>query len=323
MRMKRTLQPNVAEDKIVFGYGNESLVRSLPYTKKNEELVKKLDRYDTNDIDKYTLDELNTVKKWAKKGLLTNNQYNDDKYSRNINFFEWIDISENTDPVKYQQQLSQKEVLIVGMGGIGGNIAEILTRLGVKRFILLDFDKVDASNLTRQSVFQEKDIGYSKVLTVKRYLKEIDSSVGVITIEKKITTKQDLDEVYKQYDFDLALCCADKPEIVIDYWFDDLSEKYGKPFIAGSYASTVINYTCIRPGKTESLRKFYSENMITDENLLENKAPTSIIAPISYMAAGLIAYRAFYELVDLRNEIPDAIQIDLLNWQVMCYDLNE
>lgn len=51
--------------------------------------------------------------------------------------------------------------------------------------------------------------------------------------------------------------------------------------------------------------------MITDENLLENKAPTSIIAPISYMAAGLIAYRAFYELVDLRNEIPDAIQIDL------------
>lgn len=68
------------------------------------------------------MDELNTVKKWAKKGLLTNNQYNDDKYSRNINFFEWIDISENTDPVKYQQQLSQKEVLIVGMGGIGGNI---------------------------------------------------------------------------------------------------------------------------------------------------------------------------------------------------------
>lgn len=57
---------------------------------------------------------------------------------------------------------------------------EILTRLGVKRFILLDFDKVDASNLTRQSVFQEKDIGYSKVLTVKRYLNNTKGQLSTV-----------------------------------------------------------------------------------------------------------------------------------------------
>ena len=62
---------------------------------------------------------------------------------------------------------------------------------------------------------------------------------------------------------------------------------------------------------------------VTDENLLKNEVPTSIISPISYMSAGLIAYRAFFELVELDNVMPDALQLDLLNWQVIQYDLSK
>lgn len=323
MKIKRTLQPYVEDEKIVFGFGNATLVRTVPYTEDNAYLVKKLDKYDTDDTGKYTKEELKKVEQWRSMGLLTNNDYSDTRYSRNINFFEWIDVSRNLDPSTYQRQLEQKTVLIVGLGGIGGNVSEILTRLGVKKIILLDFDIVDISNLTRQSVFREKDIGRPKVDVVKAYLKEIDSNVEIKTLSKKILSKEDLAKIYEKYDFDLALCCADKPTVKIDYWFDDLSYQYDRPLIVGSYASTVINYASIRPGKTESLHKFYGENMITDDNLLKNEVPTSINSPISYMSAGLIAYRAFFELIELDNVMPDALQLDLLNWQVIQYDLSK
>lgn len=317
MKIKRTLQPFIEDDNILFGFGNESLVRRIPYTLENEKLIKKLDEVDFNNLSR---EEKQLVKSWNQPGLLTENVYDNSKYSRNINFFEWIDSSENIYPEKYQKMLNKSTILIVGLGGIGGNIAEILVRTGVKNLILVDFDKVEESNLTRQSIFTSSDIDKYKSDVAECYLKNIDMDINVFSINKKIRDIIDLEKIYKAYDFDLALCCADTPAIEIDYWFDELSHKYDRPFITGSYASTVINYVCINPEKTISLKEFYGGNMISDDNLLENKAPTSIIAPISYMAAGLVAYRTCIELTQI-IDMEYALQIDLLDWRVLKYDI--
>ena len=91
MRVKRTLQPYVLNDKIKFGFGNTSLERDIEYNEININLIKKLD--DDVDIQQLSIEERKIVKFMLSKGLLTNNQYDDTKYSRNINFFEWIDLS--------------------------------------------------------------------------------------------------------------------------------------------------------------------------------------------------------------------------------------
>ena len=59
--------------------------------------------------------------------------------------------------------LSQKSVLIVGVGGVGGYVCEMLARCGVGRLTLVDFDKVDITNINRQIVALHSTVGQNKV----------------------------------------------------------------------------------------------------------------------------------------------------------------
>nr|DAO50517.1 MAG TPA: ThiF family [Caudoviricetes sp.] len=319
IKIKRTLQPFIKDDEIVFGFGNSSIERRIKNTEENIELIRQLDA-DYSLRENFLLNR-EKLEEFRNLGLLTENNYDNSKFSRNINFYEWIDITQNTDPRVHQEKLKGSTVLIVGLGGIGGTVAEILARLGVGKFILVDFDIVEESNLTRQSVFSNSDVGEYKNKIVKEYLEKISES-EIVSVNCKINSKNELEDIFKKYDFDIAICCADTPFVEIDYWFSDLSFQYNRPFIAGSYASTTINYAYINPKRTMSLREFYGGNMITDDSILDKKAPSSIIAPISFMASGMIAYKVFSELTGLGN-IKDVIQIDLLTWEVHNFEITK
>ena len=62
-----------------------------------------------------------------------------------------------------QVKLSQMKVAVLGCGGLGGYVIEMLARLGVGKLILVDFDTFDESNLNRQLISTEKNLGSSKV----------------------------------------------------------------------------------------------------------------------------------------------------------------
>lgn len=317
IRVKKTLQPIEKNEYIYFGWGNPKLERRISNTEENKNLIKKLDAGQNDFL--INSEEKKVIAEWKNLGLLTLNQYEDTRYSRNINFFEWIDVSSETDHRLYQEKLKKSTVLIVGLGGIGGTLSEILVRLGVGNFILIDFDVVEESNLTRQSVYTSQSVGIKKIFECKSYLENLVDEVSIITEDKEIKTKNDLEDIFCKYNFDIAICCADKPRIEIDYWFDDIAHKYNKKYIIGSYASTVVNYVCIKPGDTLSLREFYGENMIDTDSIL-GESPMGIIAPVSYMSAALIANKVFQELTKL-NIVNEAIQIDLLDWSVYKYEL--
>ena len=62
-----------------------------------------------------------------------------------------------------QKKISQQNVLILGVGGLGSVVMMSLLRLGVKKLLLLDRDVVDLHNLNRQLMFTKEDVGKSKV----------------------------------------------------------------------------------------------------------------------------------------------------------------
>ena len=66
-----------------------------------------------------------------------------------------------------QKKIKNSKVLIVGLGGLGCPVAEYLSRTGVGTIGLIDHDKIDLSNIHRQSMFTTKDIGKYKVKVVK------------------------------------------------------------------------------------------------------------------------------------------------------------
>ncbi len=82
--------------------------------------------------------------------------------------------------------LSRATVGVAGCGGLGSNAAMLLTRAGVGRLVLVDFDRVEASNLNRQFFFQS-DIGKPKASALAAHLKAIHPAVNLVVHEVKLT----------------------------------------------------------------------------------------------------------------------------------------
>ena len=85
--------------------------------------------------------------------------------------------------------LSKKSVLILGVGGVGGYVAESLARSGIGTLILVDFDIIDESNINRQIIALDSTIGLKKVDVLEKRIKEINSDINVIKIDKFIDSE--------------------------------------------------------------------------------------------------------------------------------------
>ena len=80
------------------------------------------------------------------------------------------------------QLLSQKSVLVLGCGGVGGYVIEALARSGVGTLILVDFDTIAESNINRQIIALESTIGMKKVDAFEKRIKDINPDLSVIKI---------------------------------------------------------------------------------------------------------------------------------------------
>lgn len=90
-------------------------------------------------------------------------------------------------------------VLILGVGGVGGYVAEALARSNIGKLILVDFDVVDESNINRQIIALESTIGMKKVDVLEKRIKEINSGCEVIKIDRFI----DLDNYLELFEYNI------------------------------------------------------------------------------------------------------------------------
>ena len=81
--------------------------------------------------------------------------------------------------------IQDKVIAVFGLGGVGGTALEALVRTGFKHFILIDFDKVDPSNLNRQILYTQKDIGRNKVEAAKERILSINEEADIQIFNSK------------------------------------------------------------------------------------------------------------------------------------------
>lgn len=110
--------------------------------------------------------------------------------------------------VEGQKLLSQAKVTIIGIGALGTNTAELLTRAGIGSLKLIDPDSIEKSNLHRQTLFREEDVNLNKAKTAKELLKKINSLVRIETKTKLLTEKT----INLLENTDLILDCTDNLE---------------------------------------------------------------------------------------------------------------
>lgn len=155
-----------------------------------------------------------------------------------------------------QKKLKDSKVLIVGAGALGTGIAEILARGGVGHLTIVDRDYVEWSNLQRQQLYCEEDVRgrLPKAVAAQKRLKEINSEI-TIDIHVMDAGIEELDLLIG--DMDLIMDATDNfdTRLIIN----DLSQKYGIPWIyGGCVGSYGITYTFI-PGKTPCLNCLLGE----------------------------------------------------------------
>ncbi|WP_175578907.1 HesA/MoeB/ThiF family protein [Croceibacterium ferulae] len=86
-----------------------------------------------------------------------------------------------------QQRLADARVVLVGLGGIGSPALQYLAGAGIGHLLLVDDDRVDASNLQRQTIYAERDIGHLKVVGAKRWTTNFDAALDIQLSDERIS----------------------------------------------------------------------------------------------------------------------------------------
>lgn len=130
------------------------------------------------------------------------------------------------------KKLASKHVLIMGCGGIGTHMAWHMAVMGVGKITLLDFDIIEKSNLNRQILFSLEDVGNSKVSTLKERIEGINQDIIIQTLNKKITSEEDIESVCDEVHPDLIIKALDSPA-EFPLWLDHICKKKKIPYVAG------------------------------------------------------------------------------------------
>ena len=99
------------------------------------------------------------------------------------------------------EKLKKSNVLVFGLGGVGGYVVEALTRSGIGNLILVDYDKVDITNFNRQIIAVNENIGKYKVDCFKERIDSINEGCNVITYKLKIDSNNIKDIFNTKIDF--------------------------------------------------------------------------------------------------------------------------
>ncbi len=92
--------------------------------------------------------------------------------------------------------IKTKKVLIIGLGGVGSYAVEGLVRSGIENFIIVDYDKIDISNLNRQLMTNRSNIGEFKTDEIEKRILSINPNCNIVKVTKKI----DMDNINDLFD---------------------------------------------------------------------------------------------------------------------------
>ena len=159
-----------------------------------------------------------------------------DRYSRHI-------IMPQVGP-SGQRKLMEAKVLVVGAGGLGGPVALYLALAGVGTIGIVDFDIVDLSNLQRQVLHQNADVGKPKAISARETLQAYNPDVNVVLHETPITSDNAL-EIIPQYD--IVVNGADN--FTTRYLVNDATYMSGKTLVDGSILLFDGQATVFVPGQ--------------------------------------------------------------------------
>ncbi|KAH8397825.1 hypothetical protein KR222_003350 [Zaprionus bogoriensis] len=225
--------------------------------------------------------------------------------------------------VKEYERIRDKAVAIVGVGGVGSVTADMLTRCGIGKLILFDYDKVELANMNRL-FFTPDQAGLSKVEAAACTLGFINPDVRIETHNYNITTVENFDKflatiagsgLQQGQRVDLVLSCVDNFEarMAINAACNELDLNWFESGVSENAVSGHIQF--IRPGETACFAcappLVVAENI--DERTLKREGVCAASLPTTMgITAGLLVQNALKQLLGF-GEVSDYLGYNALN----------
>jgi len=202
-----------------------------------------------------------------------------------------------------QKLISKAKILVVGAGGLGCPIAEYLSRAGIGTLGIVDFDKVQLSNIHRQSMYNTKDIGKFKVDVVKKKIKLINPMVKIKKINKKINEKNIKNIVSK---FDIIVDGSDN--FKTKFLLNKYSIKFKKFYISGAISKFDGHiFTFNFKNKNEPCLRCFYQTEPSDDIL--NCETEGILGPVAAVVANIQANEVIKKILNIGNNLKNHILI--------------
>lgn len=219
-----------------------------------------------------------------------------DRYSRQVMLEE----------IGYTGQLKLRDakVCVVGVGGLGNPIVSRLVAMGIGTMRIVDRDFIERSNLHRQTLFDEEDVGEIKVAAAERKLKRLNSDVSIETLPISVND-------YNAYEV-IAGC-----DVVIDaldsvnarYALNKACVKENIPFVTGAAVGVTGQVFTVLPGKSACYHCMFPA---LEEDAMPTCSIEGVHPPILSIVGGLEVAEAVRILLDKKPGMSERIlHIDL------------
>lgn len=209
-----------------------------------------------------------------------------------------------------QERLACSTALLVGLGGLGSPAALYLAAAGVGRLLLNDFDRVDLSNLQRQVLYREADLGKPKTATAASALAALNPACGLETLEGRL-------------DHDGLHAAVARADVVLD-GSDNFGTRFavnaacvasGKPLVSGAairYEGQLTVFD-VREPASPCYACLYDEG--SEE--LENCRLNGVLAPLTGVMGSLMAVEAIKLMAHVgRPLLGRLLSFDALNGEM-------
>jgi len=229
-----------------------------------------------------------------------------DRYGRSVGYFRWLDLTPRASSWEPQALLKGSRVTVLGAGGTGGVAAQALAASGVGRLHLVDPDEVELSNLSRQVLYTEDDIGKLKVDAAVARLRRLNTDIEITGQQSEATCIADVLRLTD--DCDVLVLAADRPPD-LRIWTNRACLSAGRSWVWAGYHGPLVQGGAFIPGEGPC---WECTALMVRDTLAEIGARTedspqrmpAAFHAVGAASAGLSGYLAAHQAIALLTGVP-------------------
>jgi len=203
--------------------------------------------------------------------------------------------------VSGQRKILSSSVLVVGVGGLGCPLITYLAASGIGKIGIVDHDKIELSNLNRQTLFGISDLGKLKVEQAKKSINKLNKKIKITVFKEKLTSKN-IKNILKKFD----IICDGTDNFYTRYLINDYCQKNKKILISGAISKFDGHLLKFNFKKKGPCYRCFMPEIPDTKNDCQSEG---IFSPVAGIMGSLQASEVLKSILNSKNDLTSQILI--------------